>query len=66
MRGGEVPLGYVTVLRIAGFIVGIVAIYDLVYTIRNVDFEVSEDLIAEIGYYIGAILMAAGAWQMKE
>jgi hypothetical protein len=64
-RGGEVPLGYVTVLRIAGFIVGIVAVYDLVYQIRNVDFEASEDLIADIGYYVGAAMMAVGAWRMK-
>lgn len=64
-RGGEVPLGYVTVLRIAGFIVGILAVYDLIYQIRATDFEVSEDLLAAIGYYVGAAMMAVGAWRMK-
>ena len=62
-KGGEVPLGYVTVVRIAGFAVGLIALMDFIFEIRHLDLDNPVDLFGAVLYYIGAALMAAGACQ---
>jgi hypothetical protein len=66
MRSGEVPLGYVTVIRIAGFAVGLIAITDLFVEVRHGAFGNGIDIVGAIGYYVGAALMVGGAIQIKE
>jgi hypothetical protein len=65
-RGGEVPIGYVTVIRVAGFAVLALAIVDLVYELRHGVFDNGADILGGALYYVGAGLMAAGAWTLRE
>jgi hypothetical protein len=65
-RHGEVPLGYVTVVRLAGFTVGLIALVGIVGELRNGVFDDIADILGGLAYYIGAALMVAGAWSLKE
>jgi hypothetical protein len=64
-RGGEVPLGVYTVVRIAGLAVGLVALFDLIFEIRNGFGDSAVDLLGALGYYVGCAAMAAGAFIIK-
>jgi hypothetical protein len=66
VRNGEVPLGYVTVVRVAGFAILALAIVDVIYDLRNDVFDTTSTIIAGILTYGGAILMGAGAWMLRE
>ena len=63
---GQVPLGYGTVIRIAGLAVALVAVADLIVELRRGAFDNGTDIVGGIGYYVGAALMAVGAFQIKE
>ncbi len=65
-RGGTVPLGYITVIKIAGFAIGLIAISDLIVELRRGVFDNVTDIIGGLAYYVGAALVAVGAFQAKE
>jgi hypothetical protein len=64
-RGGDVPLGAVTVIKVAGLAIGLIALTDLISELRNGVFDDVVDIVAGLGYYIGAAAAAAGAWTLK-
>jgi hypothetical protein len=65
-RNGDVPLGYVNVLRIAGFAIGLIAVSDLVIEVRRGVFDNVIDIVGGLAYYAGAVLVTVGAFQLKE
>jgi len=65
-RGGRVPLGYATVIRVAGFVIAVVAVVSLVNEVRGGVFDRIADILGGLGYYAGAALMAIGAWTIRD
>jgi hypothetical protein len=66
VRHGEVPVGYVTVVRVAGFAILALAVVDVIYDLRNDVLDSGTRVVAGVLNYGGAILMGAGAWMLRE
>jgi hypothetical protein len=65
-RGGSVPLGFATIVRVAGLVIGLLAVVDLVFELRNGVFDNIADVLGGILYYAGAALLAAAAFRIKD
>lgn len=66
VRSGAVPLGYANVIRVAGFAIAALAVVDLVYEVRRGVFDNAIDILGGAGYYLGAVLMAMGAFRIGD
>jgi hypothetical protein len=63
-RGEAVPAAK-TIIMLAGLAVGLLALADLIYDLRNGIFDDVLDIVAGLGYFIGAAAMAAGGWALR-
>jgi hypothetical protein len=66
VRKAELPLPYSFVVRVAGFGLLALAVIDLPYELRNGVFDNVADILGGAGYYVGAALMAVGAWTIRD
>lgn len=66
VRGRDVPLGHVTVIRVAGVAIAALAIVDLSYELRTGVFDDVPDIVGGAAYYVGAALMALGALRIGD
>ncbi len=66
VRKGVTPLSYATIIRVAGVGVAALALIDLPSELRHGVFDRATDILGGAGYYGGAVLMAIGAWSIKD
>lgn len=66
VRKAELPISHSLVVRAAGFGLLALAVIDLPYELRNGIFDNIADILGGAGYYLGAALMALGAWTIKD
>ena len=53
-------------VRLAGYTVGLIAIVGIIGELRSGIFDDIADILGGLAYYVGAALMVAGAWTLKE